>query len=164
MLMEIPKNAGRQDSSALCEVPLSVETSDEPNLRSGGRRIFVVDDESLVAETLCIILRREGFHCTCFTNPLIALRVARIEPPDLLISDITMPQLSGIDLAIQIDRDVVGCKVLLISGQANTVDLLFTARQRGHVFELHAKPLHPSELLVRVRNLLLGSPPSSRLE
>jgi len=62
-----------------------------------------------------------------------------------------MPQLSGVDLAISIRQEHPDCKVLLFSGQAETDDLLLNARKKGYDFHLLAKPLHPGDLLRRIR-------------
>lgn len=117
-------------------------------------RVFVVDDEDVIASTLAMILRLQGgFHARSFTKPLDALQAARLEAPDLLISDVVMPLLSGIELAIQVREHCPNCKVLLFSGQAATADMLATARVNGHDFEILLKPVHPSDLLARIRNL-----------
>jgi CheY-like chemotaxis protein len=114
-------------------------------------RIFIVDDERVIAETLAMILKQSGFSATFFTNPLEALIAARSDAPDLLISDVMMPQLSGIDLAIRMKEQCPKCKTLLFSGQADTVDLLLAAREQGHNFHLLAKPIHPTDLLRHIK-------------
>jgi CheY-like chemotaxis protein len=116
--------------------------------------IFIVDDEKVISETLATILRIHGFAATSFTNPFEALNNARSASPDLLLSDVMMAELSGVDLAIQIKETCPNCKILLFSGQAATVDLLRAARERGHDFHLLAKPIHPADLLQRINNLM----------
>jgi DNA-binding response OmpR family regulator len=113
--------------------------------------VYVVDDEEIIAQTLAAILQQSGFAAKSFTDPLEALSAARTEAPDLLISDVMMPRLSGIDLAISVQRDCPNCKVLLFSGQAGTVDLLSNASKRGYDFHLLSKPIHPTDLLRRIR-------------
>ena len=115
--------------------------------------VFVVDDERVISDTLTAILRLNGFAATSFTNPLDALDNAHSASPDLLLSDVAMPQLSGIELAIQIRETCPNCKILLFSGQATTSDLLQDARERGHEFQLVTKPVHPTDLLQRIRTL-----------
>jgi DNA-binding NtrC family response regulator len=115
-------------------------------------RVFVVDDEQIIALTLATILNRSGFVATAFFGPLEALTTARSSVPDLLISDVVMPELSGIDLAIKLRSICPGCKVLLFSGQAATADLLTSARERGHDFTLLSKPIHPTDLLAAIEN------------
>lgn len=116
-------------------------------------RVFVVDDETVIATTLTAILKQSGFDAIGFTNPLQALAAAEEKSPDLLISDVVMPQLSGIDLAIQLKAKVPACKILLFSGQAATLDLLASAREGGHDFALLSKPVHPTDLLNAIRSL-----------
>jgi CheY-like chemotaxis protein len=112
--------------------------------------VFVVDDEQLIASTLTTILKLNGYDARCFTNPLEALDAARTLGPDLLISDVVMPELSGIDLAVRLKEECPACKVLLFSGQAMTIDLLQSARKQGHEFQVLAKPIHPTDLLARI--------------
>jgi DNA-binding NtrC family response regulator len=113
-------------------------------------RVFVVDDEVVIAKTLAAILARKGFATTAFTNPQHALDAAFLNPPDLLISDVAMPQFSGIELAVRIRAQHPGCRVLLFSGQANTTNLLEDAGALDRDFLLLAKPIHPAELLRQI--------------
>lgn len=122
-------------------------------LDSPTTRVFVVDDEQLIATTVATILKQDGFEATPFTNPVEALDRARSQPPNLLISDVVMPQMSGVDLAIQVRQLQPECKILLFSGQASTADLLQKARQRGHDFQLLPKPIHPTDLLRSIHDL-----------
>jgi FixJ family two-component response regulator len=119
----------------------------------GQTRVFVVDDEANIVSSLATILQIHGFDAQAFTEPLAALGAARLECPDLLISDVFMPVLSGIDLAIQMRRHCPDCKVLLFSGQASISDMLLAARNDGHDFELLSKPVHPKVLLERIRKV-----------
>jgi len=117
-------------------------------------RVFVVDDEVVIATTLAMILRQQGFEAFSFDLPLEALKAARDNAPDLLISDVVMPELSGIELAIQMRDTCPGCKVLLFSGQAATAGLLEEARAEGYDFEVLAKPVHPTDLLAKIRAVI----------
>jgi CheY-like chemotaxis protein len=123
------------------------------------RRIFVVDDEPVIATTLAAILCNCGFDATSFCKPREALLASRAEAPDLLISDVMMPSLSGIELATQIVDSRPECKVILFSGQALTVDFLDGVRRRGYHFEILTKPVHPAELLRKIQTLA-GQPQS----
>ena len=115
------------------------------------RVVFVVDDEPVIAKTLAIILNQSGFNAHAFENPEEAIAASSDIAPDLLISDVMMPGMTGIELAIQFKTMQPECKVLLFSGQAATSDLLEKAREHGHEFELIPKPVHPADLLARLR-------------
>src|ERR1700679_1626004 len=103
---------------------------------SPGSRIFVVDDEPVIASSLAAILRMNGFSARFFTCPLEALAAARSESPDLVISDVAMPGISEIDLAIQMRAQYSNRRILLFSGQAATLDLLEGASDQGYDFRL----------------------------
>jgi DNA-binding response OmpR family regulator len=114
-------------------------------------RIFVVDDEWLIASTLASILKMNGFDASFYTSPVRALELARLEAPDLLISDVVMPELNGVDLAMRFKALCVDCKVILFSGQGQTTDLLEKARREGYDLNLLTKPIHPERLLAHIR-------------
>jgi DNA-binding NtrC family response regulator len=116
------------------------------------KRVFILDDEVVIASTLAMILRSQGIDTTSFSEPLKALEAARSNAPSLIISDIMMPSMSGIDLAIQMQSDCPDCKVLLFSGQSSTKEMLDDARTRN--FRVMAKPVYPGELLKRVDSLI----------
>jgi DNA-binding NtrC family response regulator len=97
-----------------------------------------------------------GFSARFFTCPLEALAAAGSESPDLIISDVAMPDVSGIDLAIQMRAQHPNWKILLFSGQAGTSDLLESARARGYDFRLLQKPIHPTEFLFEIGQLSTG--------
>lgn len=109
--------------------------------------IFVVDDEEVIATTLVMILKSRGFDAKGFVNPLKALETANSDEPDLLISDVFMPEMLGTELALQLLQRNPDCKVLLFSGKAATNNLLEQAREQGHRFTLLTKPVHLTDLL-----------------
>ena len=115
--------------------------------------VYVVDDEEMIATTLATILQGSGFDAVAFVDPLEALMAAEYRTPDLLITDVQMPQLNGVDLGAQFKAIHPKCKVLLFSGQASTVDLLHDVRNRGQQFEVLTKPVHPKELLSAIQQL-----------
>ena len=116
-------------------------------------RVFVVDDERIIASTTTTILQLSGYEVRSFVNSTEALEAARTSKPDLILADVVMPGLSGIDLAIQLKELCPTCKVLLLSGQAQTQDLLEAARLQGHEFKVLAKPIHPTDLLARIKDI-----------
>jgi DNA-binding NtrC family response regulator len=115
--------------------------------------VFVVDDEVVISKSLAMILESQGYLARSFTDPLEVLKHLATEIPDLLISDVVMPQLSGIDLAIQVKARVSDCKILLFSGQATTAHLFDRGREQSHNFTLLAKPVHPEDLLREIERL-----------
>lgn len=115
------------------------------------QKVLVADDERVIADTLAMILTQSGFETRAVYSGEQALEVAATFQPEMLISDVIMADVNGIDAAIEIRRMLPGIKVLLFSGQAATADLLEKARARGYDFEILAKPVHPQDLLARMR-------------
>ena len=115
-------------------------------------KVLVVDDEHVIADTLAIILNQNGFDAAAVYTGNGAVERARNVKPDLIISDVIMPDMNGIDAAIRIRQFLPNCKILLFSGQAATADLLQRARAQGHEFEILAKPVHPQDLLARLHD------------
>lgn len=112
--------------------------------------VMVVDDESSIADTLAEILSRHGYECVAAYDADSALETALLRPPEMLITDVVLPGMNGIDLAIHIRRIFPECKIILFSGQASTADLLAAASREGHKFVLVSKPVHPTDLLARI--------------
>lgn len=113
--------------------------------------ILVVDDERSITDTLVAILNHGGFQATGSYSPLEAVEHARIHCPDILLSDVVMPKMDGIELAISVRDACPSTRIVLISGQAATANYLERARAQGHEFEFLPKPIEPEELLERLR-------------
>lgn len=118
---------------------------------SGRPRVLVADDESIIADTLTIILGQNGYEATAVYSGAEAVEAARTWLPDMLLADVVMPDMSGIEAAIRIRALLPACRILLLSGQAATIDLMQDARQDGHQFEIILKPIHPTQLLARLQ-------------
>lgn len=119
--------------------------------RSEPVKIIVVDDESTIATTLVEILQGEGFEAMSASTGQAAIALAHTFQPDLVLSDVIIPGLNGIEAGIKIREFLPKCRIILFSGQAATLDLLKEARERGHEFEILAKPIKPEALLTIIR-------------
>ena len=119
-----------------------------------GPIIYVVDDQNTVAETLTAVLIRAGFSATAFNDPDAALVAISAVRPDIVLSDVIMPGMTGIELAIRVRQMHPECKVLLLSGHFETDDLLEKASREGHSFDILPKPFHPDELLAKLQALV----------
>jgi DNA-binding response OmpR family regulator len=114
-------------------------------------KILVADDERVIADSLAMILNLSGFEARAVYSGESAIELAAEFQPEMLISDVIMAGLSGIDAAIQIRALFPQVKILLFSGQAATADLLEKARAQGYEFDILSKPVHPQDLLARLR-------------
>ena len=138
-------------------VPI-VEVAFPPDADENRPIVLVVDDEILIADTLSIILSNSGFAPITAYGAKSALEIAKVIPPDLLLSDVAMPGMTGVELAIAITQMIGDCRVLLVSGQSATTDILAEARNAGYDFPLLTKPIHPCLLLERIAHCFQEAP------
>lgn len=133
-----------------------VETARQKGVEIDAPRplVLVVDDEPLILETLSAILDGNGLAVITAQDAPAALEMARIMPPDILISDIAMPGMSGLDLAVEMSKAVPDCDTLLFSGEPSTCDQIKNYHAQGFDFVTMIKPVHPTELLACVFELL----------
>jgi DNA-binding NtrC family response regulator len=132
------------------ESTLELASQSDEVMPASRKLAFIVDDEEIIATTLAMILSGSGFEAVAFTQPLEALRAAEARCPAFLITDVSMPALNGIDLAIQFKAIYPRCKVLLFSGALSTGARIEGAKQKGFEFPILAKPVHPNELLAKL--------------
>ena len=129
----------------------NLRMSEEQAATPSKPRVLVADDEQVIANTLAIILNQAGFEARAVYSGEKAIESLESFQPDMLISDVIMTGMTGIEAAIATREKMPNCKILLFSGQAATADLLEKARLEGHEFEMLAKPVHPTDLLAKLR-------------
>ncbi len=115
-------------------------------------RILVVDDERSMRELLNIVLKREGYAVVLAESGRAALSVLEREPVDLLISDIKMPDMSGVEVlreAKRIDADMVGIMVTAFASTDTAVEAL-----RLGAYDYISKPFDVEALKAKVRNAM----------
>ncbi len=109
-------------------------------------RVVVADDERTIADSLAMILNMQGFYAVPVYSGETAVELARTLKPDILISDIFMGELSGVDAALEIVEMLPDCRVLFITAQTSLLDAA-VFRIEGREFEVLEKPFRPEELL-----------------
>jgi DNA-binding response OmpR family regulator len=118
-------------------------------------RILIIDDEKSLADTLTLILQNAGYEARAVCDGIAALSLIEAFVPDLVISDVAMPGMNGIEACGKIKCELPNCHIILFSGQAATDELMKDARGKGCEWELLAKPVHPRDLLARLSALRL---------
>ena len=115
---------------------------------------LVVDDDPLITETLAAILQGSGLTAMTAADGFAALELASLIPPEIVITDIAMPGMSGLDMAVELARAVPDCDFILFSSQTATADVAGRMRNSGVNFITMAKPVHPADLLDAIFELL----------
>lgn len=122
------------------------------DIRPPATYVLVIDDEPVIADTLVHILRNAGFAALAAYDGQSALESAKVAPPQVVIADVGLGRMNGVDVAMAIEDSVPDAKALLLSAGADFVDLS-RARALGHDFPMLAKPVSPNQLLDMVRHL-----------
>lgn len=120
--------------------------------------VLIVDDEVSITMTCSAILESQGYRTEVANDGETALQKALQISPDLVFSDVVMPGLNGVSLAIAIANLLPTTRVLLFSGNTATADILAGARTQGYDFPILAKPVPIPEMLSAVASTLASSP------
>jgi CheY-like chemotaxis protein len=120
----------------------------------GAHRILVVDDEVVIATTLRAILEQQGYRAAVAFDGTAAIKVARAFKPDVLLTDVQMPKMNGIEAALEIVHYLPDCKVLLYTAKVLPMDSVRKAKTQGHDFAVIEKPVAPGDLLIQIRNTI----------
>jgi DNA-binding NtrC family response regulator len=116
-------------------------------------RVLIADDERIIADTLAMILNSQGFHAVPVYSGETAVELARTLKPDLLICDLFMGDLSGLEAAQAIVEMLSSCRVLFITALATLPDAALF-RIEGREFEVLQKPFRPEDLLSQLEDIL----------
>jgi CheY-like chemotaxis protein len=143
-----PGISGRQLLISFVDVVLNMPEADV------NPKVLIADDERVIADTLVAILTHEGFEARAAYSSAQAMDIALAFKPDLLISDVIMEEMSGIEAAIRIKAMLPDIRVFLLSGQTTTPELLEKEKADGYGFEVIIKPVHPRDLISRLRECM----------
>jgi DNA-binding response OmpR family regulator len=117
--------------------------------RCGGKRvILIVDGERLAADTWSAIFRLHGYTVLTAYDGVTGFTLAQVNPPDLLITGLTMVGMNGVELAILVRNAIPQCKILLFAGQSAD-EMLAEAEAMGYEFQRVTRPVHPTKMLER---------------
>lgn len=126
-------------------------TADSSKRQESPSKVLVVDDQRLIADTLAEILSNAGFDAIAAYDGFDALDKASRFHPHWIITDVLMPRMNGVELAIAMQQKYPASSILLFSGQAGISEILNEGQRKGYQFELIAKPIHPMRLIERLK-------------
>ncbi|CKQ11284.1 two-component system response regulator MtrA [Mycobacterium tuberculosis] len=112
------------------------------------QRILVVDDDASLAEMLTIVLRGEGFDTAVIGDGTQALTAVRELRPDLVLLDLMLPGMNGIDVCRVLRADS-GVPIVMLTAKTDTVDVVLGLESGADDYIM--KPFKPKELVARVR-------------
>lgn len=122
-------------------------------------RIVVIDDEPLIRSTVSTILTREGFNVETAADGKGGIALVHNNPPNVVITDIFMPNMDGIEIVMELKRSCPHTKIIAMTGggQARMMELGSAAKHLGADYILH-KPFDKKSLLAAMRAVLKPPP------
>ncbi len=117
-------------------------------------KILVVDDEPDVVELVTFNLRKAGFEVIAASDGTAALRSARLELPDLIVLDLMLPEVDGLEVCKLLRRDpaTAGVPIILLTAKAAEIDRVLGLELGADDYV--TKPFSPRELVLRVKKLV----------
>jgi two-component system response regulator MtrA len=120
-------------------------------------KILVVDDDTALAEMIGIVLRAEGFEISFCADGSGALDAFHNADPDLVLLDLMLPGIDGIEVCSQI-REESGVPIIMLTAKSDTADVVKGLESGADDYVV--KPFNPKELVARIRTRLRPSPES----
>lgn len=152
VVREIPLQVLSSDPGLTPGESRSAETPDQKAQSTRQKRVLVVDDETLIADSVAMILNRNGYAAEARYSGSAALESVQGQCPDIIVSDVVMPDFNGIQLAKAVRSLCPAARIVLFSGNVDAGSLLDDASMEGYFFEILAKPIHPLSLLKALEN------------
>jgi DNA-binding NtrC family response regulator len=116
------------------------------------KKILVVDDEKIVCDMAKVILQNEGYEVETFTDSQLALEALQRTPYDLVVTDLMMEQISGMDILREVNRLYPNTKVIMLTAYATLDATIEAIRER--IFDFFPKPVKIDELKKSVKKAL----------
>ena len=113
------------------------------------RRVLVIDDEAGLRHTLLLILRDEGYQVAVAEDGEAGLRVALADPPDLVLCDVRMPRLGGLDF-LEKYQEAGGTALVIMMSAYATLETAVEAMRRG-AYDYISKPFNADEVILTLR-------------
>lgn len=118
-------------------------------------KILVVDDDPAISEMLTMVLQGEGFSTVTVGDGAEAVEAARAQHPDLILLDLMLPGMNGVDVCKAV-RDFSAVPIVMLTAKTDTVDVVLGLESGADDYV--PKPFKPKELVARVRARLRRTP------
>ena len=119
-------------------------------------KVLICEDEEILLTAIEFRLRKQGYELELAKDGMAALEQIRQELPDLLVADIKMPKLSGLELIKYVRSELKSSIPIIIISSLDQDEIILEAFRLG-ANDFIAKPFKPAELVLRIRKILAAS-------
>ena len=116
------------------------------------KKIIVVDDEKIICSTAKKILEKEGYEVDTFTNSVLALDAIRKNQYDLIVTDLMMEEVSGMDILREVNQNFPQTKVIMLTAYATLEATIEAIREQ--IYDFFPKPVKIDDLKKSVKRAL----------
>src|SRR3954471_2267413 len=115
-------------------------------------KVLIVDDNEDILISMRLLLQCAGYSVRCAQDGLQGLKLYREDPPDVLITDLAMPEMDGIEMMVKVREEYPASRILAISGfsEKKQADYLSVAKAVGAI-ETFVKPVESNALLTKLQ-------------
>ena len=155
IIVDSKKNEGTTFNVYLPVIENELENNMEKEIKGKGHEtLLLVDDEEMIVDMFQLMLEREGYKVTPCTSSLTALNVFRENPDkfDMVISDLTMPEMTGLELAEKIISIKSDIPFIMNTGYAE--NLTTEIQKKYNIKKILTKPIISTDLTSAIRNIL----------
>ena len=132
----------------------STADSETQDLMLSKKKILVVDDENDILEFLSYNIKREGAKVYTATNGIAAIEIARKKKPDLILLDVMMPEMDGMETCMQLRESIETRDIIIAFLTARSEDYSQIAGFEAGADDYITKPIKPRVLISRIKALL----------
>ena len=121
-------------------------------------KVLIGDDDAMIAKSLSMILKHSGFEAMDVHSGASIIAAAAKWQPDLLLLDLNLEDMHGVDVALAVKAELPWCRVLFLSGEDMPAERARQAAAAGYSFDCILKPIYPSDLLAVLREGVSSGP------
>ena len=117
-------------------------------------RVMVVDDEPIIADSMAFILQKEGFETLAMYGGQAALEASELFEPDVLMTDVMMPEMDGVATAMMMRRRFPKCRIVMFSGYSGATERLAHVSGGKDAYLMLKKPMRPDDVITVLKRWL----------
>lgn len=136
------------------EGAVGTQSGNVTNMQKRTMRVMIVDDEPMIADSMAAILQKEGFEALAMYGGQAALEASELFEPDVLMTDVVMPEMDGVATAMMMRRRFPKCRIVMFSGHSGATEKLAHVSGGKTAYLVLSKPMRPDDVITVLKRWL----------